>query len=122
MKRPVQLMQCLCGEMFLQGRANQKYCRPEHRPYAGGSKAKTASRGYGPSHQKARKAALRALVPGSPCPRCGDGLWPDQELHLDHTDDREGYLGLSHAHCNLSAGAVKGNRMRGRKKPDDAAA
>jgi hypothetical protein len=25
------------------------------------------------------------------------------DLHLDHTDDRRGYLGLSHAACNTSA-------------------
>ena len=33
-------------------------------------------------------------------------------IHLDHTDDRTGYLGLSHASCNESSGASEGNRAR----------
>ncbi|MGP4114155.1 hypothetical protein ACTWP5_25000 [Streptomyces sp. 4N509B] len=34
------------------------------------------------------------------------------QLDLDHHDDGEGYRGWSHAACNRSAGAVKGNRLR----------
>lgn len=26
-----------------------------------------------------------------------------QKLHLDHNDDRVGYLGMSHARCNIAA-------------------
>jgi hypothetical protein len=29
-------------------------------------------------------------------------MWPHDDLHLDHTDDRTGYIGIVHAHCNLS--------------------
>src|SRR5262249_8353530 len=72
-------------------------------------------RGYGYAHQLKRKAALAAFKPGALCPRCGDEMWPDQKLHLDHADDdRNVYLGLSHARCNLSAGATRGNRLRAR--------
>jgi hypothetical protein len=36
-----------------------------------------------------------------------------QAVQLDHADDGSGrYLGYSHRHCNASAGASRGNRMR----------
>jgi hypothetical protein len=36
----------------------------------------------------------------------------DQKLHLDHKDDRSGYLGFSHAECNDRAAAEKVNAMK----------
>jgi hypothetical protein len=36
-------------------------------------------------------------------------------LHYDH-DERGGYLGFSHAHCNRSAGASKGARITNAKR------
>lgn len=79
----------------------------------------TSQRGYGAQHQAARRAALAQLKanPGQPCSRCSQPMYPGQALHLDHTDDRAGYLGLSHAACNLSAGGRKGGRTRkGRRR------
>lgn len=79
----------------------------------------TTQRGYGAEHQALRRAAIRQLKanPGQPCPRCTQPMYADQALHLDHTDDRTGYLGLSHAVCNLSAGGRKGGRTRkGRRR------
>jgi len=74
----------------------------------------TTERGYGYQHRKARTAALKALRDGDPCSRCGGPMFHGQQLDLDHTDDRSGYLGLAHAGpCNRSAGARKGNQQRG---------
>ncbi len=36
--------------------------------------------------------------------------------HLDHTDARDGYLGVSHAYCNLRQDA---NKTNGRRPPDE---
>ena len=32
--------------------------------------------------------------------------------HLDHNDERDGYIGVSHARCSLAAGADKVNGQR----------
>jgi hypothetical protein len=71
-------------------------------------------------HKTLRKRLLAQLArsPGQPCARCGLPMWPSQRLDLDHTDDRSGYLGLSHATCNRRAGQAKTaaiNRARGRQ-------
>lgn len=68
-------------------------------------------------HKTLRKYLLEAWKPGDPCARCGQPMlyrWlikPDGSrvtaLHLDHTDDRSGYRGLSHATCNLRDGQAK---------------
>lgn len=34
------------------------------------------------------------------------------DLHFDHTGDRTGYLGFSHGHCNVTAGAREGARRQ----------
>lgn len=73
-------------------------------------RAKTTARGYGTAHQKLR-AALLPQAYGTPCYRCGMPMLPGQALHLDHTDNRTGYGGFSHAKCNLKAGARKGNKL-----------
>lgn len=39
-----------------------------------------------------------------PCARCGHPVGRD--FHLDHTDDRTGYLGPSHPSCNLRAAGL----------------
>jgi hypothetical protein len=74
-------------------------------------KAKTAARGYGAEHVKLR-AKLLPHAYGKPCFRCGRPMLPGQALHLDHTDDRSGYGGFSHAACNRRAGARKGQRLQ----------
>lgn len=74
----------------------------------------TTTRGYGHQHQRARKAALKALRDGDPCTRCHQPMWRAQaaQLDLDHTEDRGAYAGLAHATCNRAAGARKRNRQR----------
>jgi hypothetical protein len=46
------------------------------------------------------------------CARCGKPIQPQDQWQLDHSDDRNGYLGASHASCNARAGAHKANRNR----------
>jgi hypothetical protein len=88
-------------------------------------KASTTARGYGISHVKARKQAAARHSPTDPCARCGHplgvmGPW----LHLDHNDQRSGYLGFSHGarpcpicrrRCNKVAGASKGAKVANAK-------
>jgi hypothetical protein len=50
-----------------------------------------------------RARLLRQFRPGQPCARCGAPMLDASDVHLDHTDDRRGYLGLSHAACNTTA-------------------
>jgi hypothetical protein len=91
----------------------------------------TTARGYGATHQTARRLALTHHHPSHPCPRCGLPLGPaygwryvktrrtvayGSLLDYDHNGARTGYLGLSHANqCNRSAGARKGNTPRRRR-------
>lgn len=44
------------------------------------------------------------------CARCGRLILPGEVWHLDHTDDRTGYLGPSHEACNTSAGGKAAHR------------
>ncbi len=60
-------------------------------------------------HKTLRKRLLADLArrPSQPCARCGLPMYPGQALDLDHTDDRTGYLGLSHRACNRRAGSAR---------------
>ena len=73
----------------------------------------TTRGGSGNAHQR-RRAAIAPLVNAgkASCARCNEPIHPDAEWHLDHNDTRDGYLGVSHASCNLSAGANKPNARR----------
>src|SRR6266851_3395817 len=79
----------------------------------------TADRGYGPAHQAARAAAIRAYQPGQPCadPGCqlGGQLWGDPRYfdlgHIPGTG-KTAYRGLEHRRCNRSTGATWGNLTR----------
>jgi hypothetical protein len=61
-------------------------------------------RGYDRAHE-IRRAQLAPIVARGTelCARCGERISPWQAWHLDHTDDRAGYLGPSHASCNMGA-------------------
>jgi len=71
------------------------------------------ARGYSDAHV-ARRRQLEPLVASGQvaCCRCDQPIQPGQPWHLDHTDDRRGYLGPAHATCNLRAGAHKRNGTR----------
>lgn len=78
-------------------------------------KGSAASRGYGSQHQKIRAAYIARWRPGDPCTRCGEPMWgPTSKIHLGHTDDRSGYVGLEHSSCNTADGARRGNADRPR--------
>ncbi len=73
----------------------------------------TSRGGWGHTHQQ-RRAAIAPLVNAgkATCARCNEPIHAGEPWHLDHTDTRDGYPGVSHASCNLAAGAhkVNGNR------------
>ena len=72
------------------------------------SRAARGDTSTGP-HKTLRRWLLADLAarPGQPCPRCGLPMYVSQLLDLDHTDDRTGYLGLSHRACNRRDGQRK---------------
>lgn len=77
-----------------------------------------AERGLGTPHRTDRKRKMAALIDGTRCPRCGRPMYRWQHLDLDHVTPRMlggagGQTVLTHRHCNRSAGATLGNRMRG---------
>lgn len=60
-------------------------------------------------HQAARANAKLDVDRGTVnCCRCGRLIVPGSAWHMDHTDDRSGYLGPAHASCNVRAAARKG--------------
>jgi hypothetical protein len=71
----------------------------------------TTKGGWGNQHQKLRRALLPTAY-GTPCARCGLPMLPGQKLHLDHNDSRTGWLGFSHAACNLRAAAKKARAIQ----------
>ena len=70
-------------------------------------------RGYGSTHD-ARRRQVKPLVEAgnAVCSRCGDPISPREQWHLDHTDDRLGYLGVAHVYCNLRAAGIKTAKLR----------
>jgi hypothetical protein len=76
----------------------------------------TTRGGWGHDHQRRRAAIAPVVNAGkATCARCGQPIHAGEELHLDHTDTRDGYLGVSHATCNLRDGA---NKTNARRRPD----
>ena len=73
----------------------------------------TTARGYGARHQAERKRWEPVVESGyASCCRCGFPIAPGTPFHLDHRDDKLGYLGVSHALCNMRAAARRGNEIR----------
>jgi hypothetical protein len=78
-----------------------------------GHKRSRHARGYTSAHV-ARRRQLEPLVATGQvsCSRCGELIQPDEAWHLDHRDDRRGYLGAAHAECNLRAAGRKRHGLR----------
>lgn len=99
-----------------------RYCSGEcarKARYARGSgsapKGSTSDRGYDSEHQKLRAALLPSAYE-TPCPLCGEVMEEGQRLHLDHTEDRASYRGITHARCNVLDGARRGGQAFRAKK------
>jgi hypothetical protein len=69
-------------------------------------------RGYTSAHVTRRRQLAPLVATGKvACCRCGELIQPVDAWHLDHRDDRRGYLGAAHATCNLRAAGKKRHRM-----------
>lgn len=77
----------------------------------------TVDRGYGYDHATLRAQLTPTVAQGHTiCWRCGRPIGPHQRWDLGHDDiDRSLYRGPEHVRCNRRAGAIKGNRLRGRR-------
>jgi hypothetical protein len=73
--------------------------------------ASTSEAGYGPAHQRLRKAWAEHVAGGHiACSRCRTPIAPDDPWDLGHADDdRTLYTGPEHQRCNRSAAAHKKN-------------
>lgn len=94
-----------CARPFVRTKPNQTYCWAPCIKQRSGKTPKAATeteRGYGKAHAKAREKARAEWQDGDPCARCGGAMRYGTPVDLDHTDDRTGYLGLSHSSCNRS--------------------
>lgn len=76
-------------------------------------------RAYGSQHRARRKQLLAALaeIGAAPCPRCGQAMTPEMELHLDHSNPAAKQYGqpgdvLTHAKCNTAAGGRLSQAIR----------
>lgn len=103
-----------CGRTYQPVNTQQRFCTSGCRERKLGPRRRV-QRGdtYGSAHRRERQR-WRPLVDNGEvaCARCGRLIVPGTPWHLDHDEDRSGYLGPSHSLCNLRAGAVKGNRGR----------
>lgn len=95
-----------CPHLITTGR----YC-PDHARAYERQRGTRQQRGYDLTHERLRaRWAARVATGAVPCARCGSLIEPSAEWALDHTDDRTGYLGPSHATCNNRAGGVAAHR------------
>jgi hypothetical protein len=91
-----------CPELFPKSEGNK--CR-EHRREHERARGTRQQRGYDASHDRLRAEWAPKVKTGRvACARCQKRIQPGERWHLDHTDDRTGYLGPSHERCNTSAG------------------
>lgn len=68
------------------------------------------SQRYPHAHRRIRKLIADQMSQGIAfrCSRCKEPIEVGQRWHLDHSSDRQTYLGPAHERCNASAGNVPG--------------
>jgi hypothetical protein len=81
----------------------------------------TTLNAYDHRHRLERIRLITHLIDGTPCPRCGRGMYRAQALDLGHADavvlgGAHGPRRLEHARCNRRHGATLGNRLRGNRR------
>jgi hypothetical protein len=70
-------------------------------------------RGYGSVHDARRRQVTPLVNAGKAvCSRCGGPISPGERWHLDHSDDRQTYIGVAHEFCNLQAAGIKTAQLR----------
>jgi len=83
-----------CPPHALEARREQEDGRPSRQ-----------ERGYGAEHERERKRWAPIVAKGKvKCARCNKPIRKGQNWHLDHSDDRSGYLGPAHEKCNVLRG------------------
>ena len=93
----------ICGRRGCPKVAGKRYCA-DHAAEHEARRGTPAQRGYGQAHRSERTRWASRIERGIiDCARCQQPIQPGQDWHLDHNDDRSGYIGPSHAHCNVSA-------------------
>jgi hypothetical protein len=81
---------------------------PDHARAAERARGTRQQRGYGRDHEKLREHWKPKVEAGlTRCARCRQPILLGQDWALDHEDDRSGYLGPSHAACNIRAAHTK---------------
>lgn len=94
-----------CPTILTQG---ERYC-PRHAQQYEQRRGSRQARGYGPEHDRMRRALVARMRQGEVirCIDCGITLTPST-LDLGHTDDRAAYRGPQCATCNRSDGGRRG--------------
>lgn len=74
----------------------------------------TTQRGYGADHQKKREKWKKLLAKAGqiPCARCSKPIMTTDKWELDHSDDRQTYIGISHEVCNRRAGWQRSQQIK----------
>ena len=102
---------CLgCGRLTTRADSRCPACASARNRERDAQRGNRHARGYDSRHDAIRADLLEKLVPGSPCPRCNQPMWPTQDLHAGHpighglrVDRTSRADHLEHARCNEGA-------------------
>lgn len=101
----------VCAEPGCPETQAERRC-PAHRRDTERARGTRQQRGYDATHDRLRRSwAPKVERCEVKCARCDQLILPGQTWHLDHKNDRTGYLGPSHERCNTSAGGRAAHQM-----------